>query len=76
MELKPRTNQPALLRIDCNSCQVRFIECDDCVVAALIGTPTELSSDDLDSIEVLSRSGLVSPLRLVLPESDQVMEQQ
>ncbi|MBM3691461.1 MAG: hypothetical protein FJW76_05605 [Actinobacteria bacterium] len=57
-----------VLRIDCNSCQVRFIECDDCVVAALIGAPTELSQEDLTSIKVLSDSGLVSPLRLVIDE--------
>jgi hypothetical protein len=74
MELNPKVNQPAVLRIDCDSCQVRFIECNDCVVAALIGAPTELSSEDLDSIAVLSKSGLVSPLRLVLPE--QTMESQ
>ena len=65
-----------MLRIDCNSCQVRFIECHDCVVAALIGAPPELSQEDLESISILSDSGLVSPLRLVLPETDDAREQQ
>jgi|GEM_PF-1308215 len=64
----PKRDLPMVLRIDCNSCQVRFIECDDCVVAALIGAPTELSQEDLTSIKVLSDSGLVSPLRLVIDE--------
>lgn len=74
MEVSPKPTQPAVLRIDCQSCQVRFVECDDCVIAALIGAPTELSSEDLHSIAVLSESGLVSPLRLVLPDSDATME--
>lgn len=74
MEVSQKRTQPAVLRIDCQSCQVRFVECDDCVIAALIGAPTELSSEDLHSIAVLSESGLVSPLRLVLPDSDATME--
>jgi hypothetical protein len=68
MEIAPNHEQPAVLRIDCNSCQVRFIECADCVVAALIGAPSELSGEDLTSIGVLSKLGLVPPLRMVLPE--------
>lgn len=68
MEKLPIVNLAPVVRIDCDSCQVRFIECDDCVVAALIGAPTELSAADLDSIAVLSRSGLVPPLRLVLDQ--------
>jgi hypothetical protein len=40
----------------------------------LIGAPTELSGADLASISVLSKSGLVSPLRLVLDNSEQAME--
>lgn len=74
MELSPKQIQSAVLRIDCNSCLVRFIECGDCVVAALIGAPTELSTSDIDSINVLSNSGLVPPLRLVL--EDEVTESQ
>lgn len=74
MNQLPRINQPAVIKIDCDSCQVRFIECSDCVVAALIGAPTELSGADLASISVLSKSGLVSPLRLVLDNSDQATE--
>jgi hypothetical protein len=68
MEIAPSNDQPAVLRIDCNSCQVRFIECADCVVAALIGAPSELSGEDLTSIGVLSKIGLVPPLRMVLAE--------
>lgn len=68
MELSPKQIQPTVLRIDCDSCLVRLIECADCVVAALIGAPAELSSADIDSINVLSNSGLVPPLRLVLED--------
>jgi hypothetical protein len=70
----PRINQPTVIKIDCDNCQVRHIECSDCVVAALIGAPTELSNSDLASISVLSKSGLVSPLRLVLDSSDKAKE--
>ncbi len=63
--------------IDCDSCAVRGLECHDCVVSVLLGTPPvaehapEGSADlDLDgreqaAIAVLAGSGLIPPLRLV-----------
>ncbi|MFZ9751748.1 MAG: hypothetical protein ACO3DX_00870 [Candidatus Nanopelagicales bacterium] len=76
MEMNPKISEPVVLRIDCDTCQVRLIECGDCVVAALIGQPSELTKSDLDSIQVLSNSGLVPPLRLVVSEDQSTMEPQ
>lgn len=54
--------------IDCDSCEVRGLACDDCVVSVLLGAPpggVELDADERDAIDVLAGSGLVPPLRLV-----------
>lgn len=54
--------------IDCDSCEVRGLACDDCVVSVLLGAPpggVELDADERDAIGVLAGSGLVPPLRLV-----------
>ena len=55
--------------IDCDSCTVRGpAACGDCVVTALLGgTPQELDDGEREALEVLAGSGLVPPLRLVLP---------
>jgi hypothetical protein len=54
--------------IDCNSCEVRGLACGDCVVTALLGgPPAELDDGERAAIEALAESGLVPPLRLVLP---------
>jgi hypothetical protein len=58
--------------IDCDSCTVRGPACGDCVVTALLGAPpagAELDSAERKAIGVLADSGLVPPLRLVLPDS-------
>lgn len=54
--------------IDCGSCEVRGRACGDCVVSALLGgPPDELDDGECAAIDVLAESGLVPPLRLVLP---------
>jgi hypothetical protein len=54
--------------IDCDSCEVRGLACGDCVVSALLGgPPAELDEGEYAAIEALAGSGLVPPLRLVLP---------
>jgi hypothetical protein len=54
--------------IDCDSCEVRGLACGDCVVSALLGgPPAELDDRECAAIEALAGSGLVPPLRLVLP---------
>jgi hypothetical protein len=54
--------------IDCDSCEVRGLACGDCVVSALLGGPPgELDDGERSAIAALAGSGLVPPLRLVLP---------
>jgi hypothetical protein len=54
--------------IDCDSCEVRGLACDDCVVTALLGgPPAELDEGERAAIDALAGSGLVPPLRLVMP---------
>ncbi len=54
--------------IDCNSCEVRGLACGDCVVSALLGGPPgEIDDDEAAAFDVLAGSGLVPPLRLVVP---------
>ena len=58
--------------IDCDRCAVRGLACGDCVVSVLLGAPAEgveLDTDERVAIGVLSGSGLVPPLRLVLAEN-------
>ncbi len=56
--------------IDCDSCEVRGLACGDCVVTALLGAPPggmEIDEGERAAIDALAGSGLVPPLRLVLP---------
>jgi hypothetical protein len=52
--------------IDCDTCEVRGLACDDCVVSVLLGgRQPELDEGEQAAIDVLAESGLVPPLRLV-----------
>ena len=56
--------------IDCGTCEVAGLACEDCVVSVLLGMPevragAELPDDHVSAISVLSESGLVPPLRLI-----------
>lgn len=64
-----RDEEPMSLRIDCGTCVVRGLACHDCVVTVLLGPPPELAFDDEErrALDVLAESGLVPPLRMVLP---------
>lgn len=54
--------------IDCDSCEVRGLACGDCVVSALLGAPpAEFDEGESAALEALADSGLVPPLRLVVP---------
>ena len=57
------------VHVDCDSCQVRGLACEDCVVTALLGPPPEagFDEDERRALEVLAGSGLVPPLRMVQP---------
>jgi hypothetical protein len=63
--------------IDCDTCEVRGLACDDCVVSVLLGAPgapgaprPELDESERLALDVLAGSGLVPPLRLVPPVGD------
>jgi hypothetical protein len=53
--------------IDCGSCAVAGLACDDCVVSVLLGAPSDghLPASHVQAIGVLAETGLVPPLRLV-----------
>lgn len=51
------------MHIDCDSCEVRGLACDDCMVTALLGPDDrdgELDATDRAAIDVLASSGLIS----------------
>jgi hypothetical protein len=52
--------------IDCDSCQMRNVACDDCVVTVLLAAPPvgELADDERGALAVLADGGLVPPLRM------------
>lgn len=56
--------------IDCDTCEVRGQACDDCVVTALLGTPSSLEIDECEqqALQTLADGGVVPPLRLVAPD--------
>ncbi|TAK71054.1 MAG: hypothetical protein EPO13_00725 [Actinomycetota bacterium] len=51
--------------IDCTTCAVRDLACDDCVVTAVLGPMADWDSTDQAALAALAESGLVPPLRLV-----------
>ncbi|HSF27234.1 MAG TPA: hypothetical protein VLC50_06925 [Actinomycetes bacterium] len=58
--------------IDCDTCAARGPACADCVVTVLLGAPPDgvvFDDDQRAAIDVLARSGLVPPLRLVVGEA-------
>ena len=67
--------RPSLLRmdstlIDCDSCQVAGLACQDCVVSVLLGVPdpsevpVPIDGEHARAMGVLADCGLVPPLRL------------
>ncbi|TDV40411.1 hypothetical protein CLV71_123121 [Actinophytocola oryzae] len=53
--------------IDCDSCVVRGLACEDCVVSVLLGVPEVVEIDPLEqrAIDALGRAGIVPRLWLV-----------
>ena len=51
--------------IDCASCEMRDIACDDCVISVLLGTPpaVEIEDETTVALGLLADGGLVPPLR-------------
>lgn len=52
--------------IDCDTCVVRGLACEDCVVSVLLGVPENVEIDALEqrAIDALGRAGIVPRLRL------------
>ena len=65
----PRSSVLGML-IDCDSCQVAGLACQDCVVSVLLGVPdpsevpVPIDGEHARAIGVLADCGLVPPLRL------------
>ena len=57
------------VHIDCDTCAVRGLACQDCVVSALLGPPPEagFDEDEQRALDVLADSGLVPRLRMARP---------
>lgn len=53
--------------IDCDTCEVRGLACDDCVVTALLDSPpaVEIDEGEQRALQTLAEGGLIAPLRLV-----------
>jgi hypothetical protein len=55
------------MMIDCQTCTMRDISCGDCVVSVLLNITaapaSEISSNQISALSVLSDKGLVTPLR-------------
>ena len=70
--------------LDCDTCAVRDLQCDDCVVTVLLGgppgsredVPAPLALDDAErqALDVLADRGLVPRLRLVPTASPRSLE--
>ena len=58
------------LTIDCDSCVVRGLACEDCVVSVLFGAPPTIELDPFErrAIDVLAGAGMVPRLRLTAVE--------
>jgi len=57
-----------VLHVDCQTCVARGPACDDCVISALLGAPSQGVDLDLDeraALAALAEQGMVPPLRLV-----------
>ena len=61
------------LIVDCDTCAVRDIACDDCVISVLLGgppgaepvpVPVAINSVEARALDALAGGGLVPPLRL------------
>ena len=62
--------------IDCDTCVMRQLACQDCVVTVLLGPPEDLTFDDDEqrALDVLAGGGLIPPLRMVRPTAGPIIE--
>lgn len=50
------------MQIDCETCPVAGIRCDDCVVSFLLGPP-DLLAEEQRAVSLLAAKGLIPPLQ-------------
>ncbi|SRR6266496_951887 len=64
--MRPIQDKELGMIIDCDSCVVRGLACEDCVVSVLLGVPENVEIDVLEqrAIDALGRAGIVPRLRL------------
>lgn len=76
MSVGPVSVRGMSTRIDCDTCLVRGLACQDCVVTVLLGPPPELTLEDEErqALDALAQGGLVPPLRLVEPVDPPAIE--
>jgi hypothetical protein len=55
--------------IDCATCEMRDVACDDCVISVLLGSPphVEIADETNAALRALADGGLVPPLRHTTP---------
>ena len=55
--------------IDCATCEMRDVACDDCVISVLLGSPpqVEIADETTQALRALADGGLVPPLRHTTP---------
>jgi hypothetical protein len=53
--------------IDCDDCAVRDVQCGDCVMTVLLGSPGvyDVDASEQLALQALAEGGLVAPLRMV-----------
>jgi hypothetical protein len=59
--------------IDCDTCVIRGVGCEDCVISVLLDAPpvVEFEEPELRAIDTLADAGLIPRLRLIPIRPDQ-----
>lgn len=71
----PPAREESLMLIDCDTCAVRGLACDECVVSVLLDGPpdaVDLDAEERRALHVLADGGLVPRLRLVARDGGSV----
>lgn len=50
--------------IDCNTCAMRDLACNNCVVTHFLAQPAELAIGEAEALAVLHEAGLVPPMQM------------
>ena len=55
--------------IDCDTCSVRGLACDDCVVSVMLGGPPDVvAPEGRRALDVLAQAGFVPTLKMTPPD--------